>query len=347
VSCHILLTIDIEDWFQVENFKEYIPFSSWPSHELRVEKNTYRLLDILDSITPSDTIPSTNSTNSNNSSNPTNLKPLKFAEGNSGAHFTGPNNLYPVEFFEKESEADSTGASNPSNNLSATFFVLGWLAERIPNLVREIRDRGHEVASHGYNHNLCTKESREELQSDLLKSKSLLEDITGKEVHGYRAPSFSVDHDILKIIEDCGYRYDSSFNSFAMHGRYGRVDLSSKKREGIAYKISDTFYEIPISNLVIGKTILPWGGGGYFRLMPYPAFRYGVRSMLKHDGAYMFYMHPWEIDPGQPRVKQASMPYKFRHYTNIKKAKEKLKRLINDLDQCSFVNCTRYIEGIC
>jgi peptidoglycan-N-acetylglucosamine deacetylase len=166
-----LLTVDVEDWFQVENFKEYIPFSSWPSYELRVEKNTYRLLDILDSPKPTNIIAS---------KNPTNLKPVKFAEGNSGAHFTGPN--------------------NSSNNLRATFFVLGWLAERLPNLVREIGDRGHEVASHGYNHNLCTGESHEELKSDLLKSKSLLEDITGTKIHGYRAPSFSVDHDILKIM---------------------------------------------------------------------------------------------------------------------------------------------------
>jgi peptidoglycan-N-acetylglucosamine deacetylase len=308
-----LLTVDVEDWFQVENFKEYIPFSSWPSYELRVEKNTYRLLDLLDSIKPNTIIASSNPSNPSNSSNPNN----------------------------------SSNPSNPSNNLRATFFVLGWIAEKLPNLIREIHARGHEVASHGYNHNLCTGESYEELKSDLLKSKSLLEDITGTKVHGYRAPSFSVDHDILKIIEDCGYSYDSSFNSFVMHGRYGRVDLSSKKREGIAYKISNTFYEIPISNLVVGKIIFPWGGGGYFRLMPYPAFRCGVRSILTNDGAYMFYMHPWEIDPDQPRMEQASLFYKYRHYINIKKTEQKLKDLITDLDQCSFVNCTRYIEEIC
>jgi len=330
----VLLTIDVEDWFQVENFKEYIPFSSWHTFELRVEKNTYRLLDILDSVKPNNIIASSNPSNS---SNPMNLHPVKFFEKDSEVYPVGP---------EDRTGANLTGASNPSNNLRATFFVLGWLAEKLPNLVREIQSRGHEVASHGYNHKLCTKESHEGLSSDLLKSKKLLEDITGRQIYGYRAPSFSIDNDSFKIIEDCGYTYDSSFNSFGMHGRYGHVNLSSRKKAGIAYTISDTLYEIPISNLVIGKIILPWGGGGYFRLVPYPAFRYGVRSILTHDGAYMFYMHPWEIDPGQPRVKQAAMFYKFRHYINIERAEKKLKRLIKDLDHCSFVNCNRYIEGI-
>ena len=186
MSYHFLLTIDVEDWFQVENFKEYIPFSSWSSYKLRVEKNTLRLLDLLDSVS------------------------FKFQ----------------VSSFK----------------IRATFFILGWIAEKLPNLVREIQSRGHEIASHGYSHNLCIKESPERLRSDLLKSKKLLEDITGTQVYGYRAPSFSIDNNVLKIIEDSGYTYDSSFNSFGMHSRYGHIDLSSGKKTGIAYRISDTFY---------------------------------------------------------------------------------------------------------
>lgn len=312
MSYQFLLTIDVEDWFQVENFKEYIPFSSWPSYELRVEKNTYRLLDLLDSMKLNNIITSNNTTNA---SNPTN-----------------PNN--------------TSNSNNSTNYLSATFFILGWIAERLPGLVREIHSRGHEVASHGYGHTLCTKESTESLREDLRKSKKLLEDITGTQVHGYRAPSFSITNDILRIIEDSGYTYDSSFNSFGMNSRYGHIDLSSIKKTGIAHKISDAFHEIPISNLTIGNITLPWGGGGYFRLMPSPAFRCGVRSILKNDSAYMFYMHPWEIDPEQPRVKQASMFYKFRHYINIEKTERRLKNLIKDMGECTFVNCNRYIEGI-
>ena len=147
-----LLTIDVEDWFQVENFKKYIPFASWSSYELRVEKNTHRILDLLDSAS------------------------FKFQ----------------VSSFK----------------ISATFFVLGWLAERLPHLVREIHSRGHEIASHGYYHNLCNEQSHEELKTDLYNSKSFLEDIIGTQVYGYRAPSFAINNDILKIIEDCGYLYD-------------------------------------------------------------------------------------------------------------------------------------------
>jgi len=107
-----------------------------------------------------------------------------------------------------------------------TFFVLGWLAERLPHLVREIHSRGHEVASHGYYHNLCNEQSHEDLKNDLSNSKSLLEDIIGTQVYGYRAPSFAITNDILKIIEDCGYLYDSSYNSFSMHRRYDQISVS-------------------------------------------------------------------------------------------------------------------------
>ena len=132
MSYHILITIDVEDWFQVENFKQYIPFSSWSSHDLRVEKNTHRILNLLDSI--------------------------------------NSKNLYPVK-----SEGNLTGAK-------ATFFVLGWIAERLPDLVRKIHSRGHEVASHGYHHILANKVSSDKLKTDLIDSKKLLEDIIGDQI---------------------------------------------------------------------------------------------------------------------------------------------------------------------
>ena len=327
----ILITVDVEDWFQVENFKQHIPFSSWDSRELRVEKNTHRLLDLFDS---------------------------------AAFHIQQPttNNTHPKK-------------------LCATFFVLGWLAERLPNLIREIHTRGHEVASHGYLHNLCNLESKEDLRKDLIKSKKLLEDIIGAPVVGYRAPSFSVTNDILKMIEDCGYQYDSSHNSFEMHGRYGKLSVDSYPQREIAYQISENFHELPISNLKLSthkiqnsnsvthfakpsslsgslqqltnnpqqtisnkqSLILPFGGGGYFRLMPFAVFKHGVGNILKKENAYLFYMHPWEIDPNQPRVESAPPFLKFRHYINLAETYKKLQRLIGTFRSSNFYTCSEYL----
>ncbi|MEZ4526358.1 MAG: DUF3473 domain-containing protein [Desulfobacterales bacterium] len=286
----ILLTIDVEDWFQVENFKQYIRFSDWDSCEHRVEKSTHRLLDFLDQ--------------------------------------------------QKCLKPDTGEYGNPC----ATFFILGWLAEKYPQLVREIHDRGHEVASHGYYHHLCNRESRENLKKDLAKSRKLLEDIVGFSVKGYRAPSFSVDNEILNLIKDSGYLYDSSYNSFAMHGRYGSVSLPENRKPGIAVKMAEHFYELPVSNLNMGKQILPWGGGGYFRLIPFPVFRQGINQIFRHEDAYLFYMHPWEIDPEQPRVKQASAFFKFRHYSNLHRTEAKLSGLFQSFADCCFMSCRQYLK---
>ena len=289
----ILLTIDVEDWFQVENFKQCIPFSAWPNCELRVEKNVHKILDLLDSIRLNNTI------------NPTNT-------------------------------------INPSNP-KATFFILGWIAKRLPQLIREIQARGHEVASHGYGHELCSKQLAQDLKMDLFESKDLLENITGAPVYGYRAPSFSISDDILEIIKESGYRYDSSFNSFGLHGRYGRIKLNGKGRNGILHQISDDFFELPISNLMIANRTLPWGGGGYFRLMPAEIFRHGIQAILNKKGAYLFYLHPWEVDPDQPRMSNISRSLRFRHYVNIGKTCSKLSMLLNSFKQYRFSTCIQYI----
>lgn len=302
---HILLTIDVEDWFQVENFKNYIPFSSWPSYELRVEKNSHRILDLLDSIT---------------------LEPPSLS---------------------------ASQLPSRKNSPKASFFVLGWLAERLPGLVREIHSRGHEVASHGYNHNLCNQQSCEDLKKDLKDSKKLLEDIIGSQVYGYRAPSFAINNDILQVIEDCGYLYDSSYNSFAMHERYGRLDLSKNDNKGVAVKISNNFYELPISNIKfsiqnsksrIQNLQLPWGGGGYFRTIPLSLFKMGVNSILNKYKAYIFYMHPWEIDSKQPRIKEASYFFKFRHYVNLYKNASKFSLFIKYFRKYNFTTCHNYLK---
>jgi polysaccharide deacetylase family protein (PEP-CTERM system associated) len=287
----ILLTIDVEDWFQVENFKPYIPFTSWSYHEFRVENNTHRLLDLLDS-----------------------------------------NNVQPTTGYKL------------GEKRRATFFVLGWIAERLPRLVREIHSRGHEVASHGYYHNLCRQSSYDDLKRDLSDSKKLLEDIVGDRVLGYRAPGFSINDEILKIIEDSGYLYDSSYNSFGINKRYGQPALSGNGKKGIALQLSGAFYELPISNVTLGKRTVPWGGGGYFRVTPFRLFRLGVGSLLKKEKAYLFYMHPWEIDPEQPKVNKASSFYKLRHYANLSKTHSKLSKFLEVFNHCRFITCQRYVQ---
>lgn len=276
----MLMTFDIEDWFQVENFKQKIPFSSWKNRELRVEKNTHKILDLLDSF-----------------------------------HFRP----------------------------RATFFVLGWIADKVPSLVREIKKRGHEVASHGNYHHLCTLQSPEALFADLCASRKRLEDVTGDEIFGYRAPSFSVDNHILRLIRKAGYVYDSSFNSFSMHGRYGTVLLSKTRKIGSAYRLWDDFFELPVSNLVVGKKIFPLGGGGYFRLMPIVLFKHGMKAVLKNEDAFIFYSHPWEFDPGQSRVKNISLFLRFRHYVNLHLTEKKMFSMIEDFSHLNFQTCWQYL----
>ena len=232
--------------------------------------------------------------------------------------------------------------------MHATFFVLGWIARRLPDLVREIHSRGHEIASHGINHHLCTDETADALRKDLADSKKLLEDIIGGPVYGYRAPSFSINNDILKIIADAGYLYDSSYNSFDKHGRYGKLSINGFQKRGIAYKVSEKYYELPISNLKIPiqNCILPWGGGGYFRLIPYVVFRKGLQRLLAKENAYSFYLHPWEVDPAQPRVENAPKFLKFRHYVNLASTAQKIKHMLEDFSSCQFVTCREYLQTL-
>jgi len=291
----ILLTIDVEDWFQVENLKSCIPFDAWSSCELRVERSTHRLLDLLDS----------------------------------------------VKLAPNEPEG-SSGSRSPK----ATFFVLGWIADRLPELVREIRTRGHEVASHGCTHRLCSDQTPEELWEDLTRSKQTLEDISGGGVSGFRAPSFSVSEWILERIRDAGYRYDSSYNSFALHGRYGRLDLGAgdNQHSNLPQPV-EGLYELPVSNVRLAGGTVPWGGGAYFRLIPERIFRSGVRFILKSRSPYVMYLHPWEIDPGQPRVRRISPSRRFRHYANLSKTWPRITALLADFSHCDFVSCRDYITA--
>jgi polysaccharide deacetylase family protein (PEP-CTERM system associated) len=335
----ILLTIDVEDWFQVENFKKCIPFTSWSNCELRVEKNVHRILDLLDSIKLNNPVdPKNVSCESASRKGLThNSKP---ATRNNGSASLPPSASRLTPYGE------ASPCAMPSalcRSPKATFFVLGWVAERLPHLVREIQSRGHEIASHGYSHELCQGQAVECLREDLTKSKRLLEDITGNPVYGYRAPSFSISDHVLNLIREAGYLYDSSFNSFGLNKRYGKIEPNGNVGNGILHKISETFYEIPISNVKFGGKVLPWGGGGYFRLIPGQLFKYGVQSILKSQGTYLFYLHPWEIDPGQPRISQVPKSSKFRHYLSLSKTENKLLFLIDNFKNFLFETCYQHI----
>lgn len=314
----ILLTFDVEDWFQVENLRPWNPPSTWAERELRVEKSTHRILDLLDSMA-STVCPS---------------GPTVPASGRSASDSSLSSN-----------SRHSSHSSPSRHSIPATFFILGWIASRCPQLVKEIRSRGHEVASHGDSHLLCTDMDPDDLDQDLIQSKALLEDLIGEEVPGYRAPSFSVNETILDRIQSAGYRYDSSYNSFALHPRYGKMDMTKAgSSTGIAIQVQNVFWELPVSNLALGGKVIPWGGGGYFRLIPSVLFTLGVRKILHTGDAYVLYLHPWEFDPDQPRVKEVSWQFGFRHYVNLNKTESKLANLIRTFADCSFVSCSDYLR---
>jgi len=340
---YILLTIDVEEWFQVENFKPWVPFSTWDSYKLRVEKNVHRLLNLFDSIASAE---KQKVSGAGRLGNWKANSSLQWGAMSSRATEKELRTTSTVHSKAVDIQPPSLMVSQPQTERrsKATFFVLGWIAEKLPHLVREICTRGYEVASHGYNHDLPNKISREKLQRDLRKSKKKLEDITGHPIYGFRSPSFAINDDILKIIQDSGYHYDSSYNSFSLHGRYGQISLNGSEKLGIAHKLTDSFYELPVSNLQLGAWTFPLGGGGYFRLLPTAIFNLGIKAILKQQEAYLLYMHPWEIDPNQPRLKSASLNYKFRHYTNLSKTHSRLEKLIEGFSKYRFVACREYLN---
>lgn len=214
--------------------------------------------------------------------------------------------------------------------VTATFFVLGWVGERHPGLVRRIADSGHEIASHGYAHRLVYDQSPAAFREDVRSAKRLLEDLAGVRVDGFRAPSYSITPRSLWAIDvliDEGYRYDSSIFPIR-HDRYG-IPVSAPHMYRIQRERGDLL-EIPASTLRIGSINLPVGGGGYFRILPYAWTKWGISRIndVEHRPA-VFYLHPWEIDPGQPRL-SAGLLSTFRHYTNLQHTESRLRRLLED-----------------
>lgn len=259
-----VMSIDVEDWFQVENLSAAVGRDTWDVRPLRVEQNMDRMLALL-----------------------------------------------------------------AATGVRCTCFVLGWIAERCPSLVRRIAAEGHEIASHGYGHDLLGRLTPDEFRADVTRSKELLEDLTGAEVAGYRAPAFSITDWAIPILQEAGYRYDSSAFPAAHHDRYGR--LSGVGADEAVVELSPGFHEICVSCLDVGSSPVPWGGGGYFRLIPYPVFRSGVRRVVRTRPPYVFYIHPWEIDPGQPRIDGVRAGYRFRHYVGLDRCEQRFASLLRDV----------------
>ena len=216
-------------------------------------------------------------------------------------------------------------------DVRATFFVLGWVAERHPHLVKEIAARGHEIGCHGFSHRVVYEQSPEEFREETRRSKDLLENLIGSEVLGYRAASFSITSKslwALDILVELEFAYDSSIFP-VRHDRYGIPDAERAPHRMRTPK-ERSIVEWPLSTAQVLGCRLPLAGGGYFRLLPYWFSRWGLASINRRERRpFIFYLHPWEIDPAQPRVPAGRLS-RFRHYTNLEKCEERLRRLLHE-----------------
>lgn len=259
-------TIDVEDYFQVAALAAAVPRDSWSTREYRVERNTERLLELLE-----------------------------------------------------------------RKRVHGTFFVLGWVAERSPALVRRIAAAGHEIACHGYSHRLIYSQSQDEFREETRRAKGHLEATLGRPVLGYRAASFSVTRAslwALDVLLDAGFEYDSSIFPIR-HDRYG-LPGAAPEPGVITAPSGRTLIEFPMSAARFFGLQVPVSGGGYFRILPYWLTRAGLRQINEcAKRPFTFYLHPWELDPGQPRF-AVSWFSRFRHYTNLEHCESRLVRALDD-----------------
>lgn len=259
-------SIDVEDYFQVAALSSANPRESWPSREYRVERNTHRILGLLD-----------------------------------------------------------------NRGVRGTFFVLGWVAERSPGLVKTIAGAGHEVACHGFSHQLIYRQTPEEFRQETTRAKRYLEDVIGQPVLGYRAASFSITRDslwALDVLLDLGFTYDSSIFPIR-HDRYG-IPGASPEPGPVTAPSQRSLVEFPMSAARFFGLQVPVSGGGYFRILPYWVTRAGLRQINERSGRpFTFYLHPWEVDPEQPRFRVSALS-RFRHYTNLHRCADRLTRVLGD-----------------
>ena len=218
------------------------------------------------------------------------------------------------------------------HDVKATFFMLGWVAERYPSLVRRIVDAGHELASHGYSHVRVTQQTPPEFRNDVVRTKQLLEDMSGAPIRGYRAASYSIGADnlwALTILQETGHQYSSSIYPIR-HDLYG---MPNAPRFPFHPNEAEQLLEIPITTVAMFNQKLPCGGGGYFRLLPYGWSRWAMRRVNRRDRQpCIFYFHPWEIDPEQPRQQHIGLKTRIRHYTNLDVMEKRLHRLMAEFN---------------
>ena len=238
-----------------------------------------------------------------------------------------PRSEWPIRECRVERNVASILAMLDDHDTKATFFTLGWIAERYPGVVREIVANGHELASHGYGHERASDQTPDSFYADINVAKLLLEDLSGCEVKGYRAPSFSIGEQNLwafECLERAGYHYSSSIYPI-QHDHYGMPNAPRH-----AHAIGNLL-EIPATTLRFFNRNWPASGGGYFRLMPYGLSRWMIERINRVDNMpAVFYFHPWEVDPGQPRIPGVGMKTRFRHYVNIHRMEGRLNRLLAD-----------------
>ena len=260
------LTFDIEDYYQVEAFKNYITYEEWSQYPSRVEANTQKILNIL-----------------------------------------------------------------AERGVKATFFTLGWVAQRYPEMVKRITDGGHELATHGYAHQMVYKQTPTEFEADLAKSIEVLERISGSKIIGYRAPTYSIIEDSYWAFDTLikyHILYDSSIFPIT-HDRYG-IPHSERFPYRIERDNGASIMEFPLSTVRLWKWNFPIAGGGYLRLFPYWLIKYSLFSLNRQQKPGIIYLHPWELDPEQPRIQNIPASTRFRHYVNLHSTAEKLRRLIRD-----------------
>jgi polysaccharide deacetylase family protein (PEP-CTERM system associated) len=259
------MTVDVEDYFQVQALAEQFPRSIWDKQSARVERNTDRVLAL-------------------------------FAD----------------------------------HGVKATFFILGWVAERHKSLMHRIAENGHELASHGYEHIRADQQDRRAFKADVRRTKRILEDITGAQVRGYRAATFSIGKDNLwafEVLAEEGYAYSSSIYPIR-HDYYGMPDAPRFSFRPLA---NADFLEVPISTIKVGGWNFPCGGGGYFRLLPYACSKWSINRLNRRERqASVLYFHPWEVDPHQPRPERLSLKARVRHYTNLDRMEARLSKLMRD-----------------
>jgi polysaccharide deacetylase family protein (PEP-CTERM system associated) len=241
---------------------------------------------------------------------------------------------WPEQEYRVERNTERLLEVLAERGVHGTFFVLGWVAERSPGLVRRIAAAGHEIACHGYSHELIYRQPRRQFREEAARAKGLLEEATGQAVLGYRAASFSIVRDSLWALDDLidlGFRYDSSI--FAIrHDRYGIPDASPTPGR-VTAPSGRSILEFPMAPASFFGLKIPVTGGGYFRIFPYGLTRAGLKRINAAGRPFAFYLHPWELDPAQPRVPVGTLS-RFRHYTNLARCEERLRRLLREFAFC-------------